>query len=67
MKEISIERMEVINGGKNNCSNLGNGLAIASLNVAMISLAVGSGPVGWGLLGLGLAFGAVSACQLGYA
>jgi hypothetical protein len=70
MKELSMERMELVSGGTtttNNCSNIGNALAMSGLTVSMITLAIASGPIGWGLLGLGISFGSVVACQLGYA
>lgn len=68
MKELSLERMEKINGGTNNCSNIGNGFAMASLMVAMTGLALATGPIGWtAWAGLVLSGASVTACQLGYA
>ena len=68
MKELSLERMEEINGGANNCSNLGNGFAMASLIVSMTGLALATGPVGWTVwAGFVLSGASVTACQLGYA
>ncbi|WP_209329928.1 hypothetical protein [Lunatimonas salinarum] len=69
MKELSILQMENIVGGtstSNNCSNLGNGLAIGGMIVGATLLAIG--PIGWGaLLSFGLSYASVMACQFGYA
>jgi hypothetical protein len=69
MKELSIEQMEMVKGGTkttNNCSNVGNGIAMGSFIVSGIALA--TGPVGWlALAGFSLSFGGVVTCQLGYA
>ena len=71
MKELSIERMEDIHGGtrtKNNCSNLGNGIATAGLIFGMTALALATGPIGWATwASFALSGAGVVACQLGYA
>ena len=66
MKELSIERMEMVSGGANTCSNIGNGIAISALAVSALALA--TGPVGWlAVASFGLSYAGVAACQLGLA
>ena len=50
MKELSFDRMENIHGGTrttNNCSTLGNEIAMAGLIFGMTALALATGPIGW--------------------
>ena len=71
MQELSIERMEKIHGGTrttNNCSNLGNGIAMGGLIFGMTALALATGPIGWATwASFALSGAGVMACQLGYA
>lgn len=71
MKELSFENMENISGGTrttNNCSNLGNGVAMAGLLLGATALALATGPIGWAAWASFAASGVgVVACQLGYA
>lgn len=65
MKELSIEKMEIITGG-NNCSNYDNFIATGGMIAGALGLALATGGLGMIALagvGFGFSYASVASCN----